>query len=346
MFQFVKFQNENIQEWENFNVLHEGTFLTSHYWIELQEQLGKNVDRYFIVKNETLKGILYVEVYRRKLSKYAYAPYSPVIDKSILENESELIEFLSAFKNFQNDYISNNGLNLFRFDPYWDAKFSEVLKKQGFKNSLAPTQAKVTWIIDLSQDEELLLANMKKVARYNIRSSEKFGIKVSKIQSRSEVEKFYSILSETQSKKNFSTHSIDYFFKQYDQLYAHSMMDIYFAMYQDKIISTALINKYNETGSYTHGGSINSKEFQKYGASYLLHWEIIKDLKKQGFNSYNMWGVLPEGVNNQMSGVSDFKKRFGGETLNLVGGFELRGNGLRTTIQTIMEYFVYKKERY
>lgn len=346
MFQFVKFQNENIQDWDEFNISSDGTFLTSHKWIEFQESLGKIVDRYFIVKSEKVSGILYIEIYKRKLSKYAYSPYSPVLSKDIIENSKELNSFLRDFKNFQNRYLQEKDLNVFRFDPFWKSDLTEQLKIYGFKKSLAPTQAKHTWIVDVNQSEDVLLANMKKVARYNIKSSQKFGIEVSKIQSRSQVEKFYEILSGTQSKKNFSTHDISYFLNQYDRLYSASMMDIYFASFKGKLISTALINKLDKKAYYTHGGSITSREFQKYGASYLLQWEIIRDLQRQGFESYNMWGVLPEGLTNHLSGVSDFKKRFGGKMVELIGGFETRRTSISTTLQLIMEYSVYRKERY
>ena len=49
-------------------------------WIEFQKSLGKEIDQYLIYVEDQVVGNLYIEISRRKLAKYAYAPYGPVID--------------------------------------------------------------------------------------------------------------------------------------------------------------------------------------------------------------------------------------------------------------------------
>lgn len=187
---------------------------------------------------------------------------------------------------------------------------------------------------------------MKKVTRYNIKNSAKLGIEIIKVDKVEDVIEFFNILSETTKRHQFSSFTLTYFVKQFELL-RESEFNLYLARYGKKYISGALINTYNHIGYYSHGGSLMDRQLQKFGASYLLHWHIIKDLKQRGFKTYNMWGVVPEkaSVANGMRGVSDFKKRFGGQQIDYIGGLDIPTNN-RYIIQRMVEFFIYRKERY
>lgn len=339
-----KYTHEQEQIWEQVNVEGNSSFLTSIKWIEFQKSIGKITDQYLIKNNNEYIGNIYIEISNRKISKYAYAPYGPVINYKAVNNQiSEVFKFLSTW---QVNYARSLGLNCFRMDPLIALDKKNILTHLGYKTSMAPTQAKYVWEIDLKKPEDELFADMKKVARYNIRSSEKVGIEIIKATKEEHVIEFVKILNQTTQRHNFKSFSQNYFINQFNSL-NNNLFNLYLAKYKDRFISAALINTYNSTGYYSHGGSLNDKETQKYGASYLLHWFIIKDLKQNGFDKYNMWGVIPDGmkVDNGMQGVSEFKKRFGGIEKDYVGGLDLPSNPMYF-IQRLAEKYIYRKDRY
>ena len=343
---FIKYEDSHSQAWESVNQATNATFLTSINWINFQKSLGKEVEMYLIQYNGEFIGNFYIEIFRRKIAKYAYSPYGPVFGLSKINLGGNILaDFFNEIKKWEFKFATERNLNCFRIDPLVLAENLPTLKSVGYVQSMAPTQAKYVWQIDIQKDEEQLLADMKKVARYNIRNSAKAGIVVEKANSVEQVKEFYKILSSTTQRHDFASFSEEYFIKQFENI--GSMFNLYLAKFNGQYISGALVNTYGTTGYYSHGGSLNNKELQKYGASYLLHWEVIKDLKKNGFSTYNMWGIVPEGksVNNGMQGVSEFKKRFGGQEIDYVGGLDIPVN-VNYKLQRLMETYIYRKDRY
>jgi len=199
------------------------------------------------------------------------------------------------------------------------------------------------------QEARELLADMKKVARYNIKQSEKAGIEIvqaSKQLNKEElVKEFYKILEETTKRQGFASFDWLYFQKQSEIIVLGKGCELFLAKYNGQFVSGAWINYSDDTVSYTHGGSIHNPEIQKFGASYLLHWTIIKHSKALGKKFYNMWGVVPDGVEAPLKGVSDFKKRFGGRIIENIGGFEVTSNFLNGTINRFYDTWVYRNDR-
>ena len=54
-------------------------------------------------------------------------------------------------------------------------------------------------------------------------------------------------------------------------------------------------------------------------APYLLHFDIMRRAQARGYESYDLWGVAPEGEpDHSWSDISVFKRKFGGQELALV----------------------------
>ncbi|MEP7103161.1 MAG: peptidoglycan bridge formation glycyltransferase FemA/FemB family protein [Candidatus Dojkabacteria bacterium] len=357
MFDFIKFKEENQS---NMNVLLSKTdnlFLHSNKWTEFQKTLGRSVSQYLIYKDTEIVGYLYIENNYRKLTKYAYSPFNPIVDFKKIEGHID--NFLIDLNQFAKTYLKENNLNVFRFDPFkWDLNLETELTKAGFKRTLAAVGPKYMWEIDLSKTEEELFADMKKVARYNIRSSEKAGIEIFRAseeikqyeepQARQNelINEFYKILEETTKRQGFSSFDLNYFQKQAEVLSLGDQCELFLAKYNGQYVSGAWVNSSENTISYTHGGSIPNPEIQKFGASYLLHWTVIKYAKSLGKKYYNMWGVVPDDVlHAPLKGVSDFKKRFGGQMIINIGGFEVGKDTINSTINKLYDLWVYRKDR-
>ncbi|MFH2104837.1 MAG: peptidoglycan bridge formation glycyltransferase FemA/FemB family protein, partial [Parcubacteria group bacterium] len=60
-------------------------------------------------------------------------------------------------------------------------------------------------------------------------------------------------------------------------------------------------------------------------APHLLQWEAIKEAKKRDLQYYDFGGIAPADANKNhpWSGITRFKRGFGGEEQNWVGALEL-----------------------
>lgn len=165
-------------------------------------------------------------------------------------------------------------------------------------------------VIDLTQSEEEILAQMKPKGRYNIRVAEKHDIKV---EASTNVEEFHHLLKKTSNRDGFGIH---------DQNYYQNMLGTFgdkaqllLARYDDRVVAGGLFVYLDEWGIYYYGAS--DHHYRKYMAPYLIQWTAIKEAKKRGCKHYDFLGIAPEGaVNHPWAGVTDFKKKFGGRVVD------------------------------
>lgn len=343
---FSNFDDKDSVLWDELNNSSDNsTFLTSTHWINFQKTLGKDIEQFLIKDENNPIGILYIEKYKRSKAKFAYSPYNPVLKSAL--NEDQVKEVWESIKVFMKEYIDQNGLTLFRMDPYTPKNNIGLFLKLDFKSSLAPTQAKDMWVIDLTKPEDELRAAMSSSTRHNINKGLKSEMVIEKAENSFQVKEFGELMGQTTTRKGFSNFDTNYFVKQFDALHSKGRTDVYLARYQGKAIAGALINYHKDTVYYTHGASTSDRELSKLRAPYPLQWTIMKECKQKGFKKYNMWGVLPENAkNNTMKGVSDFKKSFGGEIINLVGGLEIYNNPVKYNMHRLLDWWAYRKDRY
>ncbi len=369
-FTFKKFSSEDSDLWEEINnIALASSFLTSIPWIAFQKSTGKKTDQYFINlktdEDEITVGLLYIEISRRKFSKIAYAPYGPVIDWEKLNkifalssndlnvNSKFITDVYSSFILFFKKYIKEYDLNLFRFDPILPKEYRHLLLSVGYKTSLAPTQAKDTWVLNLEQDVEQIRSGMSKSTRYNINKGERSEIEIVKASNDEEIKAFSELMEETTGRKGFGNYNYEYFKKEFDALNHLGMCDIFLAKHKDKYLAGALINYYKDTASYTHGCSISNAELAKLRAPYSLQGYIINFAKEKGFKKYNFWGIIPEetiqklnGRRLPLMGVSEFKKSFGGAEVSYTGAFEIGNDKIKHIQNQLYDLWVYRKDRY
>jgi lipid II:glycine glycyltransferase (peptidoglycan interpeptide bridge formation enzyme) len=297
---------------------------------------------------------MYLEISRRRISKYAYLPNNPVLNINkyrpdlVFDATDIYTEFLKDLKKFGKKYVREKSLNLFKIDPLFEKMYEANLKKAGWKKSLSPGQAKDTWLKNFSLvDGKIDLMKEKKDTRYYIKRAQKAGIIIEKVDSIEKVKLFSDLMNETTSRKGFVNYSHSYFESQWKKLNPEGMTQIWLAKYRDKYIAGALINYFNHTMNYAHGASTSDPELSKLSAPYLLQWKIIEDGVENGFEKYNFWGVLPDNLKDHpWKGLSDFKKKFVGEMISYVGTYEVYSNPIKYYINRLADWWAFRKDRY
>lgn len=348
MFTFEKIENK-VDTWNKLQHECYSSFLTNNDWIQFQKSFGKNIDRYIILKDDAAVGLLYLEVFRRKISKYAYAPHNPLLIDSIINDSESFNEFLSDLSDFGKKYINENGLNYFKIDPLFFASKKVDIKKNGFVNSLSPGQAKDMWVIDLPETADELLRNFKKDTRYYTKRAEKLGVEITEASTVEEVAEFVAILNETKSRKGFQNFPDSYFINQWKSLNQEidiPICRVFLAKHQGKTVAGAMINYNKDWLYYSHGGSTSDPELSKLAAPYFLHYTIMKDGIEKGFKYYSMWGVVPKGVQHDWRSMSDFKMRFPGDITEFTGPFEVHKNSFGYYLNKAYDYYIYRHDRY
>ncbi len=195
----------------------------------------------------------------------------------------------------------------FGTENFWNNKlFQKFLEKNINKTApeIFPTN---TLMINLEQDDDEILSQMKQKGRYNIKLARKKGVV---IEEEKNVENFWKLMCETSKRDGFRSNK------------KHVYSDLLKSFKDDAVLYTAK----DETGDvlasaiftiakgmaiYNYGASTNRK--RGLMAPYLLQWAGMQWAKKKGAKVYDFLGISPENEpNHSLNGVASFKLKFGG----------------------------------
>ena len=100
-------------------------------------------------------------------------------------------------------------------------------------------------------------------------------------------------------------------------------IDIYVAKTADgEPIAYGMIIKDGHEGDYYEAASTLLNH--KLPGAYALLWRAMRDLKSEGYERFNLWGIAPAGQpNHRYAGVTTFKTGFGGEIVEYVPAHDL-----------------------
>jgi len=304
---FIVKEVSDKSEWEKFVLgLNPNTFLHSWSWGEMQKILGEKIVRFGAYDDEKLCGVALGITVSARRGHFLFCPHGPLVENS----ESEItIVLLGELKK----YAIRNNLVVLRVSPLEIANEKNNLFYKNFGMRPAPmhVHAETMWILDIRQTEEQILKEMRKTTRNLVGRAERDGVKIRISREEKDLETFEKLYTETADRENFVGFSRSFLDAEFEAFAADNNVFFAFAEYQGDVISGALITTYGNTGFYHQGAS--TRKWPKVPGAYLLQWEIIRELRRQGKERYNFWGIAPtEGKNHPWAGLSLFKQGFGG----------------------------------
>lgn len=303
--------------WEKFNLSSANpTFLQSWAWGDFQKSLDRDIYRLGVYKNGSLVGVSLIFVEKAKVASFLYCPGGPVFTNWSKQHLDPWLTFVSQIAKEKN-------LAFLRADPRKIEKPAQTLLRQlGFVPAPEYTQPRCTALIDLSKDEEELLSKMSITTRYNVKASQRKGVKV-KEGKLDEIKIFLDLLRATAQRKVLVLPvEQDYHKKQFETLNKEGLMRLFIAEYQGQPLSAALAVFYGETAYYLHAAS--SDQLPKLRASYPLVWQTILEAKKRNLKQFDFWGVAEsDDPKHSWAGVTSFKLSFGAERACYVPPFDL-----------------------
>jgi len=335
----VKLTDSDKLRYDEFVSTRNGSFLQSWDWGEWQNQGGKIPHRFFVQADNDI--MLAAQVLEHTVPrfgwKYLYIPYGPV--------------FMDLLANDKNDGILRTLLDglrtqfpealFIRLEPTYDITY--VLPAASYP--MKPTkhiQPGKTLVVDLSKNDEELLAAMHPKTRYNIKVAQKNDVQILAIKLQDagtqDLERCINLIQETAKRQHYRNHSNKYFVDLFNFLKNQSNDDslqaqIYFAVYQHTPIVTGVMIDFGQTRMYLYGGS--GDQYRNMMAPYLMHWQAMTDAKNQGLKYYDLGGS--ETADAKEQGFTRFKLGFGGQQVDYPPAVDLVSRGAL--------YYIYKSAR-
>jgi len=192
-----------------------------------------------------------------------------------------------------------------------------------------PIFAMQTILLDLTKPEEELRAGMKQKTRYNVRLAEKKGVVVEERHDPEALEIFLQLQKETAQRQGFFIHPDNYYRTVWEVLHPKKMAHLLVASVKQPATSNQqpaipvvawMLLKYRDTFYYPYGGS--SERFKNFMPSNLVMWEAIRQGKKLGCKTFDLWGATDD-PQDPWYGFTRFKLGYGGRLVSFPGAYDL-----------------------
>ena len=203
-------------------------------------------------------------------------------------------------------------IELAKKERAWFIRISPQVQKIDYPGFVpAPIHAmdaEVCWVLDLDKREDELLLGMRKSTRYEIKHAS------ATVKKSRDIEKFIRLYDATAKRHNFVEHKG--IREEFDSLDC----DLFLASHGGHLAAAAIIVYSGDQAIYHHGASVPNK----FGASYLVQWEAIREAKRRGMKVYNFWGIAPDNApNHPWQGLTAFKTGFGGREVRFIHAMDL-----------------------
>ena len=276
-------------------------FLHSERYGAWQTASGKSVNYFGIKHGNDLIGCgMAIQYALPGGLSYLYCPYGPVLT----EYGPGVVRALSSyFKPWAKRAM------FVRFDTAV-AVFRNPPRAAVATASLQPRNE---WVLDITPEPEVLMAQLHSKARYQIRFGERSNVQISFQNTGDDAfQQFYDLLTETSDRNNFGLLP-ERTYQAVFQCLVDTDAYLVQAHIDGALAAAALIYPYAGEAHYVFGCS--SSAFRKIGPSYLLQWCSIQHARTLGCTRYNFGGISDDVKSTHLQGVTEFKKRFGGETI-------------------------------
>ena len=315
-------------QWEDNVIANNGHLLQSWAWGVLKSRFGWTPLRIRV-------GDAAAQILFRRLplgQTIAYIPKGPMVNWG---NPEQAKTFFAAI----HAEAKKRRAIFLKIEPDIDCKphspltAINFLAESGF--TVADTiQPQTSIVIDISGDEDSILAAMKQKTRYNIRLAERKGVVVRQ-GSDDDIPIFYELSRLTSARDSFGIHSLDYY-QTAHRLFAPDHCALLVAEFEDEPLAALLAFCQGQNAYYFYGASSNTH--RNLMPTYLIQWAAIRWAKSRGCTRYDLWGIPDADVatleaefkqrNEGLWGVYRFKRGFGGEVVKSVGAYDYIYNPL------------------
>lgn len=273
------------------------TLWQSAEWKAYQEALGRETRVYAAMEGEAILAAALVVIDRTSFGLSAWdMPRGPLWTGA--SAAAALMEAVRA------EATKDKCLNLY-FSP--SSPLPHI--PRGSRASPRTEQPEATRILDLTLDDESLLAQMHQKGRYNIKVAQKNGIRVEQA---TDVEAYAELARQTAVRDRYKA-APKHQYEAFLQDLPGSFLLLAYAPDVSAPVAGLLGVIWSGTGIYYYGAS--DYAHRALMAPYLLQWEAMQHCRKAGCARYDLLGVAPPeaDADHPWKGITSFKEKFGGE---------------------------------
>lgn len=279
------------------------TFLQSPGYATFRASVGETVFLKGIYDEGTLVGTAVIIKVCAKRGTYLVCGHGPLF---VEEYKDDGIRF---FLDWYAAFGKEQRCDFVRFNGFFGSEKETWAQAAGYRPSpVYMVNPERTLLLDITQDEEALLAQMKKSMRYEVRKSQKSGITVKMGNKPKDLEVFWKLHKETFSRKHFTPFAKKNTEKELAAFGANAQI---FTAYVDGEAFASSLMIFDDTTVYYHQGA---SKYSKLPVAHATLWAAIKEAKARGCTVCNFWGVSEaDNKEHPWYGLSKFKRGFGGQ---------------------------------
>lgn len=287
--QTILIQNNQKDAW-NALALSEPAFslMQSWEWGEYKEKLGWQVFRVAVEHGGRLiaGAQMLIKPIPLGLASVSYIPRGP-----IGQWEDELV-FSKLFGEINSIAKAHNAIFLkVEPDVCPNKEVESLFNRNQFCRSQLPSQPLATIILDISQDENTILQEMRKSTRRKIFTAERKGVKIVK-GGEEQLEVFFKLMKTTAQRADFLPKSFEYYKNEWKMFDRCNRAGFFLAYFENIPLAAHIAYSFGPHAAFFHQASSN--ECPNLNANSLLVWEEVKWAKKMGCTSYDLWGIPNE----------------------------------------------------
>ncbi len=314
--------------WDRFVAGHaHAHVLQTSPWGALKSQFGWVAERAGLIHGgKPVAGaqVLYRQLPAR-LGRLAYVPKGPVVT---WDNEEQLGECLALL----DQAARAQGAIALTIEPDLpdETTHRERMRALGFRPSpLDSVQPRRTIVVDVSPEEDAILAAMKSKTRYNVRLAGRKGVVVREA-TEADLPAFNQLMAATSERDRFGVHAPGYYEAAYRLFVPHNRARLLLAEVAGEAVAAAMAFALSPRSWYFYGAS--SDAHREKMPTYLLQWEAMRWAKSLGCTTYDLYGVPDEDEavleaeftqrHDGLWGVYRFKRGFGGRLVRSLGAWD------------------------
>jgi lipid II:glycine glycyltransferase (peptidoglycan interpeptide bridge formation enzyme) len=258
----------------------------------------------------------------------AYVRWGPLWRRSSSPSNPERLR--QALRALRNEYVFKRGLVLKLFPVLFedDAAAASVLAEEGFESCAEKPRGR-TIMMDIQPAVPDLYAGMNAHWKRELKVAEKKGLEIIEGSHDTLLQSFIVMYREMVRRKKFiEPNDIEQFREIQSRLAEGSKMRIMLCMSGGQLCSGLICSAMGNTAVYLFGAT--SDAGMKSRGSYLLHWNLIEQLKNRNISVYNLNGINPE----KNPGTYKFKRDLAGSNgrdVHFLGHFDAHAGAFAYT---------------
>lgn len=307
------------EPWDAFaGAAYESGFMQSSAWAAFKRAEGFDTHRYGLFDDDggLWGGALLLSWPAEEGEGFVVCPEGPVLPWYDTERARAGLRSLLAVVR---DHVSTRGGLGLRIEPHLPAPAPSLLR--GWSRAPVDLTPEHTVMIDLTRDDDTLLAAMHPKFRYNLRLAQRRGVTIVRSTDLADMRRFHTIFEDTAGRQGFFGEPYGFFLNLGATLFPRDRACLYFARAQDRDLAAILVVTFGRRATYLYGGSLAAD--RGLMPNHLLQWTALRDARAAGCREYDLYGYDPFGRPDHLfAGISRFKRQFGADNWSRMGAYD------------------------